>query len=146
KTLLALAREPFVRSRSPERESVAEFVTRRLSSEFLDKAIDPFVSGIYAGDPRELSMRAAFPKLFEMERDFGSLISGSIRRKAEKADPNFPRTFSFRGGLKTLIDKLGSEIGESLRYDSPVEKIENAESGLFRINGENYDAVVISTP
>src|SRR6476646_9316664 len=50
KTVMSLAREPFVRSRSPEGESVAEFVSRRISAEFLDKAIDPFVSGVYAGD------------------------------------------------------------------------------------------------
>src|SRR4051794_38081746 len=91
KTLLALATEPFVRSKSPEGESVAEFVSRRINQEFLDKAIDPFVSGVYAGDPQNLSMRSAFPKLYEMECDFGSLIMGSIRRKVEKPDPNFPR-------------------------------------------------------
>ena len=83
KTLFALAREPFVRSKSPEHESVADFVSRRLNSEFLDKAIDPFVSGVYAGDPNDLSMRSAFPKLYEMERDFGSLIMGTFRRKAD---------------------------------------------------------------
>ncbi|HEX2639461.1 MAG TPA: protoporphyrinogen oxidase [Pyrinomonadaceae bacterium] len=146
KTLFALAREPFVRSKSPEHESVAEFVSRRLNSEFLDKAIDPFVSGVYAGDPKDLSMRSAFPKLYEMERDFGSLIMGTARRKVEKADPNFPKTFSFRGGLKTLIQKLSAEIGEGLRTSTAVEKIENANGLRFRVKGEEYDAVVISTP
>jgi oxygen-dependent protoporphyrinogen oxidase len=146
KTLFALAREPFVRSKSPERESVAEFVSRRLNSEFLDKAIDPFVSGVYAGDPNDLSMRSAFPKLYEMERDFGSLIMGTIRRRVEKPDPNFPRTFSFRGGLKTLIKKLAEEIGEAVRTSTAVEKIENTAGGRFGVNGAEFDAVVISTP
>lgn len=146
KTLLALAKEPFVRSKSPAGESVAEFVSRRISSEFLDKAIDPFVSGVYAGDPHDLSMRSAFPKLFEMERDFGSLIMGTLRRKAEKPDPEFPRTFSFRGGLKTLIDKLASEIGGGMRCGTRVERIENTGGGGFRVNGESFDSVVISTP
>jgi oxygen-dependent protoporphyrinogen oxidase len=146
RTLFALAREPFVRSRSPEGESVAEFVSRRISSEFLDKAIDPFVSGVYAGDPRDLSMRLAFPKLYDMERDFGSLIMGAVRRKTEKADPNFPRTFSFRGGLRTLVDKLAEEIGDDLRRKIPVTEIEHVEDGRFRINGEDYGAIVIATP
>jgi protoporphyrinogen/coproporphyrinogen III oxidase len=146
-TLFALAREPFVRSRSPEGESVAEFVSRRLNSEFLDKAIDPFVSGVYAGDPYDLSMREAFPKLYEMERSFGSLIMGTIRRKVEKPDPAFPRTFSFRGGLKTLIDALAAEIGEErLRYGQVVETIERLPTGRFRVNGEDFGAAVISTP
>jgi oxygen-dependent protoporphyrinogen oxidase len=146
KTLLALAREPFVRSRAPEGESVAQFVSRRINSEFLDKAIDPFVSGVYAGDPNDLSMRSAFPKLYEMERDFGSLIMGSFRRKKEHVDTEFPRTFSFRGGLKTLIDTLAARTGEGLRLASSVEKIDGIGDGRFRVNGEEFDAVVISTP
>src|SRR5204863_6799128 len=105
-------------------ESVAEFVTRRIGPEFLEKAIDPFVSGVYAGDPKNLSMRSAFPKLFEMERDYGSLIMATIRRKKEKADPDFPRTFSFRGGLKTLIAALADEIGDGIRVSSPVDTID----------------------
>jgi oxygen-dependent protoporphyrinogen oxidase len=145
-TLLALAREPFVRTKSPEGESVAEFVSRRISREFLDKAIDPFVSGVYAGDPHNLSMRSAFPKLFEMERDHGSLIMGTLRRKKEDIDPKFPRTFSFRGGLTTLINKLADEVGEDLLCKAPVQKIESVQDGRFCVNAEIYDAVVISTP
>jgi oxygen-dependent protoporphyrinogen oxidase len=146
KTVLSLAREPFVRSKSPEGESVAEFVSRRISAEFLDKAIDPFVSGVYAGDPADLSMRSAFPRLFEMERDFGSLIMGTFRRKTEKADPNFPKTFSFKGGLKTLIDALAVEIGDGIKLSTPISEIGKTDDGKFRINGEEFDAVVVSTP
>lgn len=142
RTLFRLAKEPFVRSKSPEGESVADFVTRRISAEFLDKAIDPFVSGVYAGDPHDLSMRSAFPKLFEMERDFGSLIMGTFRRKVEKPDPNFPRTFSFKGGLKTLIGAMAAEVGDGLKLGTAVEAIGDGNI----VNGEQYDAVVVSTP
>lgn len=146
KTVLSLIREPFVRSKSPENESVAQFVSRRISAEFLDKAIDPFVSGVYAGDPNNLSMRSAFPKLFEMERDFGSLIMGTFRRKTEKPDPNFPRTFSFHGGLKTLIDALAKEIGDGIKLSASVSEIEETADGKFRVNKQEFDSVVISTP
>lgn len=145
-TILGLIKEPFVGSKSPEHESVAEFVSRRIGPEFLDKAIDPFVSGVYAGDPANLSMRSAFPKLYEMERDFGSLIMGTIRRKKEAVDETFPRTFSFQGGLRTLISALADEIGEKIRPATPVTSIEAAGEGRFRVNGEEFDAVVISTP
>ncbi|MBV9241551.1 MAG: protoporphyrinogen oxidase, partial [Acidobacteria bacterium] len=57
RTLFGFVREPFIRSRSPANESVAEFVSRRIGNEFLDKAIDPFVSGVHAGDAHDLSMR-----------------------------------------------------------------------------------------
>jgi len=145
KTIFGLVCEPFVRSKSPENESVAEFVSRRIGSEFLDKAIDPFVSGVYAGDPGNLSMRSAFPKLYEMERDYGSLIMGSVRRKTEKPDPTFPSTFSFRGGLKTLINTIGKEIGDGIKLSAPVSEIDGSD-GRFRVSGEEFDAVVISTP
>lgn len=145
KTIFGLIKEPFVRSKSPEHESVADFVSRRISPEFLDKAIDPFVSGVYAGDPKDLSMRSAFPKLYEMERDHGSLIWGTVRRKKDKADPDFPRTFSFRGGLKTWIDTLASEIGDRIKLSTRVESIGSSD-GRFAVNGEEFDAVIISTP
>lgn len=145
KTLAALIREPFVRSKSPEGESVADFISRRIGPELVEKALDPFVSGIYAGDPNDLSMRAAFPKLFEMERDHGSLIVAAFRRKTEKADANFPRTFSFHGGLNTLIAALAREIGDGIKLSTPVDEIEPA-GDQYNINGESFDAVVISTP
>lgn len=145
KTLAALIREPFNRSRSPDGESVAAFISRRIGPELVEKALDPFVSGIYAGDPNDLSMRAAFPKLFEMERDHGSLIVAAFRRKTEKADADFPRTFSFHGGLKTLISALADVIGDDIKLSSPISGIEQA-GDLYTINGEMFDAAVISTP
>lgn len=146
KTLFGLAREPFVRSQSPAGESVAQFVSRRIGPEFLDKAIDPFVSGVYAGDAADLSMRSAFPKLYEMERDFGSLIMGSLRRKKEKIDPDFPRTFSFRGGLSTLINALSADLGNSVRLGEAVTAVTSNNDGTFVLNDENFDGVVVSTP
>lgn len=146
KTIFGLVREPFVRSRSPEHESVADFVSRRIGPEFLDKAIDPFVSGVYAGDPHDLSMRSAFPKLYEMERDHGSLIVATIRRKKEKTDEDFPRTFSFRGGLATWIKALSDDLGDSIKLSRRVTAIDGLDGEGFHVNGEEFDAVVISTP
>lgn len=147
KTLGKLVREPFLRSESPEHESLADFIERRLGAEILEKAVDPFVSGIHAGDPRDLSIRAAFPKLFEMERNFGSLIVGAFRGKRPKPDQSFPRTFSFVGGIKTLVDRLVEVLGESsLRPGVRIETIGDMSSGRFEVEGEEFDDVVVSTP
>ncbi|MFN3330570.1 MAG: protoporphyrinogen oxidase, partial [Pyrinomonadaceae bacterium] len=86
KALFQIFREPFVRSKSPENESVAEFFERRFGDEFVDKLVDPFISGIYAGNPHSLSIRAAFPSIYEMEQNFGSLIVGAFRQSRNKSN------------------------------------------------------------
>jgi oxygen-dependent protoporphyrinogen oxidase len=112
KAKLALLREPFVRPAAADaEETVADFVRRRLGAEFLDYAIEPFVAGIYAGDPEKLSVPAAFPRLFALEQKYGSLIRGQIagarerKRSAEKAK-NAAVSFSFREGMQTMTDAL----------------------------------------
>ncbi len=113
---LALLREPFVAPAPPEaEETVADFVRRRLGTEFLDYAIEPFVAGIYAGDPETLSVPAAFPRLAALERKYGSLIRGQIlgarerKTSAEKAK-NMAVSFSFRDGMQTLTDALARAL------------------------------------
>lgn len=114
---LSLFRELFIAPSPPDaEETIAEFVRRRLGNEFLDYAIDPFVSGVYAGDPERISVPAAFPRLFALEQKYGSLIKGQIlgakerKRDAEKAR-NTAGSFSFRGGMQTLTDALVRAIG-----------------------------------
>ncbi len=122
KARLRLLKEPFVRTKSPENESVAEFFERRLGREIVERAADPFIAGIYAGNPENLSVKAAFPRLYELEKNYGSLFVGSLRSKAEKADENFPRTFSFENGVQTLTDKLAENLGESVKTNTEVLK------------------------
>jgi oxygen-dependent protoporphyrinogen oxidase len=114
---LRLLREPFI-SRTPGdmEESVAQFVTRRLGREFLDYAIEPFVAGVYAGDPAQLSLPAAFPRLRALEQQYGSLIKGQIfgareRAKLAEQSKNVATSFSFREGMQTLTDSLARALG-----------------------------------
>jgi protoporphyrinogen/coproporphyrinogen III oxidase len=147
---LRLLKEPFVRTKSPENESVAEFFERRLGREIVEKAADPFIAGIYAGNPETLSVRAAFPRLYELEKEFGSLLLGSLRSKTEKTDANFPRTFSFKNGVQTLTDKLAESLGESLKTNTEVTNIEKIADGKWRVQTDSdediFDALIISTP
>ena len=113
---LRLFAEPFI-SRAPAdiEESIARFVRRRLGREFLDYAVEPFVSGIYAGDPEHLSVRAAFPRLHALEQRYGSLLRGALlgarerRRKAEKSKSGAV-SFSFRDGMQTLTNALAAVL------------------------------------
>jgi oxygen-dependent protoporphyrinogen oxidase len=113
---LALLREPFVgRGDAGAEETVAQFVRRRLGGEFLDYAINPFVAGVYAGDPERLSVRAAFPRLHELERRYGSLIRGQFlgareRRRNPEQSKQSATMFSFRDGMQALPDALAARL------------------------------------
>ena len=147
---LRLLKEPFIKSKSSENESVAEFFERRLGAEIVRKAADPFVAGIFAGKAENLSVRAAFPRLFEMERDHESLFFGAIRSKTEKTDKNFPRSFTFKNGVQTLTDKLAEILENIVHTDAEVSSISKTADGKFSVktkrDGEKiFDAVVLST-
>lgn len=119
-TKLGLFGEPFKKPSPPDaQESVADFVRRRLGQEFLDYAINPFVAGVYAGDPELLSVRAAFPKLYELEQTYGGLIKGQIkgareRKKRGEESKQSARMFSFLDGMQTLTDALVRAIPDRL--------------------------------
>ena len=68
-------------------ESIAQFVQRRLGQEFLDYAIDPLVAGIYAGNPRLLSVSQAFPKLHRAGATLSFALFGAIPGRARTQTP-----------------------------------------------------------
>jgi len=154
-----LALEPFI-SRQPksDEEVIAHFVRRRLGHEFLDYAIEPFVAGIYAGDPDRLSVTAAFPKLHALEQRHGSLILGAIlgareRRKRAETAKNTARSFSFRHGMQTLTDALARGVGH-VTLGAKVVSLTRFPDGNFCVvfdkDGETIErrarAVVLAVP
>jgi oxygen-dependent protoporphyrinogen oxidase len=107
--------EPFRSPGTDPDETLSEMVVRRLGKSFLDYAVDPFISGIYAGDPASLVTRYALPKLYALEQNYGSFIKGAIRKAREpKSDFQKKATgevFSVKGGLINLINVLVEKIG-----------------------------------
>lgn len=156
---LALLREPFVARSAPGlEESIAAFVRRRLGAEFLDYAIDPFVAGIYAGDPEQISVRAAFPKLHALEQRWGSLIRGQFlgaaeRRRQQEEAKNSARSFSFSGGMQVLTDALAAAV-DGLVTGAQVTRIVREAEGTFTVQAQRDDtpvawcagAVVLAVP
>jgi oxygen-dependent protoporphyrinogen oxidase len=112
---LRLLREPWIArpadgSGETLEETIAAFVRRRLGQAFLDYAVGPFVSGVYAGDPERLSVRHAVPKIEALEREHGSLIRGALARRKGPAPGG--AMISFREGLDQLPRTLAKRIGD----------------------------------
>jgi oxygen-dependent protoporphyrinogen oxidase len=117
-TIQGMARalaEPFIRSKSHEDESVAAFFRRRLGREAHDRLAAPFIGGIYAGDSETLSVAAAFPRLVEMEREYGSIMAGMLRgsRKTSgtaKAGRRRRGVSTFPEGMETLPRRMAEGL------------------------------------
>jgi len=124
-TKLRVLRDILGRSTPPQNEeSVAAFTSRKFSRELLDKLVGPFVSGIYAGDPERLSLRSAFPQLYEAEKSAGSVIRGllfSARKRAPSAEK--PTLQSIRDGNQTLIHALAANLGSNLRCGVAAQSV-----------------------
>jgi len=124
---LRVLKEPFI-GKAEKEESVAEFVIRRLGRELLDYAVNPFVAGVFAGNPEELSVQAAFPKLYALEQNYGGLIRGQIlgarerKRRSERAKDR-ARLFAFRDGMQTLPRAVAKALGPRVRTGAEVHRI-----------------------
>lgn len=148
KAKLGFLAEPFrkrISDQAAKSESVARFVERRMGPEFLDYAINPFVSGVYAGNPEELILEHAFPLMRGFERDGGSIIRGAIQHeKHQKRDGTSykKRSISFQDGLHTLPHTLGRKLGNRLWLDSEVVAINKNDQGwqvTWKRHGENFE-------
>jgi oxygen-dependent protoporphyrinogen oxidase len=124
-TKWAIARDAFGRSHPPdEDESIAGFVRRKFGTELLDRLVGPFVSGVYAGDPQRLSLRSAFPQLYEAEKASGSVIRGMMHAAKSRAVQRERGTLlSFRDGNDTLVRALSAKVGAGLRLNAEVTRI-----------------------
>ena len=114
---LRILAEPFRKKGTDADESVAQLVRRRLGDSFERYAVDPFISGVYAGDPERLVTRYALPKLYNLEHTYGSFVRGAIAKMRQPKTPRdllaTKKVFSAEGGLQRLIDALGRSVGET---------------------------------
>jgi oxygen-dependent protoporphyrinogen oxidase len=131
--------EPFIgRSEDGYYQSIADFVKRRLGQEFLDYAINPFVAGVYAGNPEDLSVKSAFPKLYALEEKYGGLIKGTIksikeRKNRPEKSKQDAKMFSFNDGMKVLPKAIANHLGERVHLHTEVNSVEKVSNG-YKLN------------
>jgi oxygen-dependent protoporphyrinogen oxidase len=156
-TKLRLFTEILRRSKPPaDDESIAAFVRRKFGDELLNRLVAPFVSGVYAGDPERLSLRAAFPKIHEFEARYGSVLRGAIKSRPAKGAPRGGLS-SFRDGMETLPRAIASRLGDSLLLETSVAGLRHGKANgkpwfEVEITRRNHretlaaSSVVIATP
>ena len=154
---IRMGMELFVPPRKDRKdESLAEFVTRRLGRECLEKIAEPLVAGIHTSNPDNMSVLATFPRFVEMERKSGSLIKSMVAamKKMEPQNPSGPKMtyfMSMKGGMQELVQGCVSYVGaERIRTGTAVVAVEKKESGYRLTFGDgstaDFDAVVLATP
>ncbi|GFE57007.1 protoporphyrinogen oxidase [Geobacter sp. AOG1] len=144
-------------------ETLAAFGRRRLGEEALNKLIAPMVSGIFAGDPETMSLVSCFPRIAELEREYGGLVKAMIRLAKKKkqeqkegkvvasaAGPGGVLT-SFRDGIQSLTDILSTEIGaDRIVTGSGAVRVATGTSVPYRVTTGSSeleaDLVVLATP
>jgi len=159
KAKLRMAIEPAIPAkRNGFDESVYEFAERRLGSDFARYMIDPMVSGIFAGNARELSLRAVFPKMVDMETQHGGLFKAMLakRREAKRTGTSTggpgganAKLTTFENGMGELTDSLARELSDQVLTRSAVKSIswrgENFEVATAT-DSFGADSVVVACP
>jgi len=135
-------------------ETIREWVTRILGEEVFLRCIDPFVSGVYAGNPETLSMKAALSKIARIEEysyalewnKLGAIFYGGLARQVEltkerKAEPpdaawpefEYGNPGSFKEGLSTLPNAISDSLGDKVKLQWKITKIEKSADGYVAI-------------
>lgn len=137
---LRLLKELFINSKATDGESVHDFFTRRLGHEAAQRMAGAIVSGIYAGDPKQLEMAAIFPRLVELEKEHGSIIKGLAKSKGPARE-----IVSFKNGLQTLTDALTQEIIQSLVTQSTIQSISQTVTAHWEVNYQTNGSLHTTT-
>jgi oxygen-dependent protoporphyrinogen oxidase len=161
---VALLAERFRRPRRDAAdESVAAFARRRAGREVAEVFADALVTGIHAGDPELLSIRAAFPRLSDLEDRYGSVLRGVAatarqrRKEAAGRGEVYRRPgqmWSFADGLRLLIEALRDRLARPPLLGAAVrriQKVDPAGAGGWVVQGDGpdrrpADAVVLACP
>jgi oxygen-dependent protoporphyrinogen oxidase len=121
---LRLLLEPFITKGARDNESVSEFIIRRFGIEFLEKAMEPFISGTLASNPDLACAQQVLPRLTALEKRYGSITAGMIIHKLiRKRTARTTESFSFNGGMSTLTEHLASIPRLGFKVNHKVERI-----------------------
>jgi len=145
---LRVACEFFIpQNMSDEEENLREFGYRRVGKEFTDIFLDSMCAGVFASTPEKLSVEAGFPAVIKLEREYGGLFKGMIKKKKKSAGPSGV-LMSFKGGVSTFIKHLEDEIDAEFINSEVLNISKNDKEFLVKLQDKiiKFDKVILSTP
>ena len=122
----------FVNPPPDQEETVEQFFTRQFGAEVTQRLVSPFTSGVYAGDVAQLSARAAFARVADLEAQYGSVFAGLWQAPRPQPDPISPEVHpqprrgqlgNLRKGLQQLPETLADHLGSQLRLGWQVQSL-----------------------
>jgi protoporphyrinogen/coproporphyrinogen III oxidase len=155
--LPALLKEWFKKCSHRSDETVHSFISRRLSPEIAEKLVDPLITGIFAGDIRQLSIRSCLPMLYQFEQQHGSILKGLWKqRRSPHAISSWAQSMqrspllTFRKGMETLVQKLAEKLHDEVRYHQKVQSLEaHPDHVSLQLEGKEkieFDQLILAVP
>ncbi len=146
---LRVAGEIFIPAKKDDSdETLQSFGYRRVGKEMTDAFLDPMVAGIFASAPDKISVNAAFPAVVRLEKEYGGLFKGMLKKKKKDAGPG-GILMSFKGGVSSFIDLLANSLKIEIKTEVSIENLSKInQKYLLHVEGQaqEFDTVVLSTP
>ncbi|MEL6132569.1 MAG: protoporphyrinogen oxidase [Bacteroidota bacterium] len=142
----SLLKERSIPASDDQIETIDAFFRRRLGDEWTDYAVYPFISGVFAGNPGDLLIAEAFPRIKKLENEYGSLIKGM---GASRKNQTHRGTISLEGGVGKIIDTLEEGLKENIYTGHRLQKLEEAAGGFLLDFGERKvtaEKVILALP
>lgn len=135
-------------------ESIYSFFERHIGQKSTNLFIDSLISGIWAGNIKTMSVKAAFPELKKSEKKFGSIILSQLFANRSNTKSQFSKKitskalFSFKNGMQDLCNGLSDKLVDNISYMSEVSDIKIDKKIKINVNNKDffYDHVVSTIP
>ncbi len=141
--------EPFIFKKNNPHETIYDFGKRRFGQKAANLFIDPMISGIYGGDAKRINFKAAFPKVYAMEQESGSVIKALIKG-GKKDKGRIPKAlFSFFNGMSELVHTISNRYQDDIQLNQDVKMISTHQNRyIVHANDKQYtaDELFICTP
>lgn len=131
-------------------ETILAFAERHMGREAAHVLVGSMVSGIFAGDASQLSLRACFPKMHDMDAEYGSLVRAMLAKRRERRQSNgmgapAGRLTSFAGGMEDLVRAVAASLGAVIQTNRRVTELQVRQSAGPRLVGARAFSLATAT-